>query len=216
MLKFLFTLIFALVVVSQAAPVEKRGKVQCKAVGEPGVLTGWYSNGTLVTGFQVAAQSNSSGNFDVTMKKNADSKFQLYECQAPSDKFNTSSDKAYFGQLRSMDVTDFCLTSGNALVPDGGQSDDPAMPKFKYDPDEHGELTLRPCSAVDDFVMRLQWFSLKKSSSCAPSLLYEAYKTDETLKNIYGEKWMASFYYPGKEPMPLLSRLASASKKCDA
>lgn len=213
MFKLLSALVLALAVVSHAAPVEKRGAVQCKPVAQPDILSGWI-HGEYSTGFQMTSKPAGDGYYDLYQDKGATSKFQLYECEAPSEKFGTSSDKAYFGQLRSADRPDFCLTSGYAVVPDGEQWD--KSPKFKYDPDENNGITLRSCSAENDFTMRLQWFSLEKNPSCAPTLKFEAYKTDETLKNIFARDNATFFDFPGKDPQPMVTQLASKSKKCDA
>lgn len=77
--------------------------------------------------------------------------FQFFSCEAPSDKFRTSGD-GIFGQVRSVDNPDYCLTPGD-VVPHGVD---------KVDADEEGHyntVQLKPCASKDSKTARLQWFN---------------------------------------------------------
>ena len=195
-----------------AAPAHEGDRLECRAIGKPGTLAAkdefTYFNprymdmvdGTLK---KLEEDLNSTGPAEEGKEE-----LQFYECKAPSDKFKSTTKDVYFGQLRSANDEDKCLTTDGwwKALPGQGKYGGPGY-KMEFDDGkkhkEDARVKYEKCSSKADDKLRFQWFAMTRNNKknqnagiahaghAKDHLAYEICPNDVSEH----EKWKSQFAY---------------------
>lgn len=194
---------------SQAAPSSKNG-LKCKPSGKTGKIIGHNGGAKHRDMYEFNFKAGSTGPKVLRASDDATQEFEFYTCEAPSDKFAGAALGASYGQLRSKDDKNMCVTSGTSVT----KNEDGLVSITSHN---DGRVTLEKCSS-DEETARRQWFSVSQGvPTCPPLLSQMGFKNDVTQSyigqnNDHTAHFEANLFYNMDEHIYLADKVPNGCK----
>lgn len=200
----LTALVIAILIARSNAASVQNDEMQCKPLGEPLKIFSATPHGE-GHAFKIAnGLVKNEKYFRLVTDSLTRDEFQFFNCTKPNDKFSYffSPDEGedytgFYGQLRSVDMKDHCVTAGGAWSWEsyfGGGGSQEAVK-------EKSAITVQPCATKASETLRRQWFQSMDADNPKRlvRLSQQGYESDEMLGHLVNKNGFSVLTGDGRQ-----------------